>query len=80
MSLHRERTTPDAASYSVVTRENAPHDIEVRIAEDHALYIGTPTGDGVVIEGDLAAIAELVDLIHAHVHTTLADTRQEQHR
>ena len=88
MPLHRERTTPETASYSVITRETAPHDIGVRIAEDHALYVGTPTGDGVVIEGDLAAIAELVDQIHAHVHRTIRDTtatthtdaRQEQHQ
>lgn len=79
MSLHRERTSPAAASYSVVTRETAPHDIGVRIAEPHALYIGTPTGDGVVIEGDLAAIAELVDLIGDHVQTSIRDTRQDQH-
>lgn len=46
----------------------------MRIAEDHALYIGTDSGDGVVIEGDLAKIAELVDLIHAHVHRTIRDT------
>ena len=80
MSLHRERTTPADASYSVITRETAPHDIGVRIAEDHALYIGTDSGDGVVIEGDLAKIAELVDLIHAHVHTTIADIRKADHR
>ena len=88
MSLHRERTTPADASYSVITRETAPLDIGVRIAGDHALYIGTDSGDGVVIEGDLAAIAELVDQIHAHVHRTIRDTaatthtdaRQEQHQ
>ncbi|MBE7193075.1 MAG: hypothetical protein INR66_11405 [Gordonia polyisoprenivorans] len=74
MSLHRERTTPTATSYSVVTRENAPHDIAVRITEPFALYLGTDSGDGLVIEGDLADIAELVDHIHTHVHRTIRDT------
>lgn len=81
MSLHRQRTTPADTSYSVVTRENAPHDIGVRIAEPFALYLGTSTGDGTVIEGDLASIANLVDLVHAHVHRTIHDTTgQEQTR
>ncbi len=73
MSLHRDSTNVVDAEYSLVTRTTAPDDIACDITASHALYVGDGNGDGLVIEGDLAALVRWVDKLHAAVHRQVAD-------
>jgi len=72
MSLHRDWTPVATAGYSLVTQATAPDDINCDIDTSHALFVGDGNGDGLVIGGDLAALARWVDKVHAHVHRAIA--------
>lgn len=85
MSLHRDWTDVADAGFVLVTRATAPDEIACPIDTSHALYVGDGNGDGLIIQGELAAITRWVDQLHTHVHqasdtTETHETGQEQTR